>query len=67
MEQTRFEVRLAQAEHPSGCIVGDKRYKFDGKGMDDVEFMMSANPGQPRLRLAGKWHPAAKRRASCCR
>ena len=52
MEQTRFEVRLAQAEHPSGCIVGDKRYKFDGKGIDDVEFMMSANPGQPLLPLA---------------
>ena len=52
MEQTRFEVHMAQAEHPSGCIVGDKRYKFDGKGMDDVEFMMSANPGQPLLPLA---------------
>ena len=45
MEQTRFEVRLAGAEHPAGCIVGDKRYKFDAKGMDDVEFMLSANPG----------------------
>lgn len=52
MEGTRFEVRLAQAEHPSGCIVGDKRFKFDGKGMDDVEFMLSANPGQPLLPLA---------------
>ncbi len=52
MERTRFEARLAQAEHPAGCIVGDKRYKFDGKGMDDVEFMMSANPGQPLLPLA---------------
>ncbi len=52
MEGTRFEARLAQAEHPSGCIVGDKRYKFDGKGMDDVEFMLSANPGQPPLPLA---------------
>ena len=52
MEGTRFEAHLAQAEHPSGCIVGDKRYKFDGKGMDDVEFMLSANPGQPPLPLA---------------
>ena len=52
MEHTRFEVALAQAEHPAGCIVGDKRYKFDAKGMDDVEFMMSANPGQPPLPLA---------------
>lgn len=47
MERTQFEVLLAQAEHPDGCIVGDKRYKFDAKGIDDVEFMMSANPGEP--------------------
>ncbi len=52
MERTRFEARLAQAEHPAGCIVGERRYKFDGKGMDDVEFVMSANPGQPPLPLA---------------
>lgn len=52
MERTRFALHLAQAEHPSGCIVGEKRYKFDGKGMDDVEFMLSANPGQPLLPLA---------------
>ena len=52
MERTRFEVMLAQAEHPAGCIVGGKRYKFDGKGMDDVEFMMSANPGEPLRPLA---------------
>ena len=47
MEHTQFEVLLAQAEHPQGCIIGKKRYKFDAKGIDDVEFMMSANPGEP--------------------
>ena len=52
MEQTRFQVLLQQAEHPSGCIVGDRRYKFDAKGMDDVEFMLSANPGEPPRPLA---------------
>ena len=52
MERTRFEVLLQQAEHPSGCIVGEKRYKFDAKGMDDVEFMLSANPGEPLRPLA---------------
>ena len=52
MERTRFEVLLQQAEHPSGCVVGDKRYKFDAKGMDDVEFMLSANPGEPLRPLA---------------
>lgn len=52
MERARFEVRLAQAEHPAGCLVGDKRYKFDAKGMDDVEFMLSVNPGSALLPLA---------------
>ena len=52
MERTQFEVRLAQAEHPAGCIVGDRRYKFDGAGIDDVEFMLSANPGEPMRPLA---------------
>ena len=52
MERSRFEALLQQAEHPDGCIVGDKRYKFDAKGMDDVEFMLSANPGEPPRPLA---------------
>ena len=52
MERTRFDVLLAQAEHPAGCIVGGRRYKFDAKGIDDVEFMMSANPGEPLRPLA---------------
>ena len=52
MERTRFDVLLAQAEHPAGCIVDGQRYKFDAKGMDDVEFMMSANPGEPLRPLA---------------
>ncbi len=52
MERTRFDVRLAQAEHPAGCIVGDARYKFDAKGLDDVEFLLSANPGEPLRPLA---------------
>jgi len=52
MERTQFEVLLAQAEHKQGCIIGKKRYKFDAKGIDDVEFMMSANPGEPMRPLA---------------
>ena len=52
MERTRFEALLAQAEHPAGCIVGDRRYKFDGAGIDDVVFMLSANPGEPLRPLA---------------
>ena len=52
MDRTQFEVMLAQAEHPAGCIVGDKQYKFDAKGIDDIEFMLSANPGEPLRPLA---------------
>ena len=52
MERARFEVRLAQASHPAGCIVGNARYKFDAKGLDDVEFLLSANPGEPLRPLA---------------
>ena len=52
MERAQFEVMLACAEHPAGCIIGDRRYKFDAKGMDDVEFMLSANPGEPPRPLA---------------
>ena len=52
MDRAEFEVLLAQAEHPAGCKVGDKRYKFDAKGIDDVEFMLSANPGEPLRPLA---------------
>ncbi|RMG82833.1 MAG: DNA repair protein RecN [Chloroflexi bacterium] len=52
MERTRFEVRLTQKEDPEGCYVGDKRLAFDGTGIDTVEFLMSANPGEPLRPLA---------------
>lgn len=48
MENTRFEVILERSEDPNGAYARDgKRYKFDTTGMERVEFMMSANPGQP--------------------
>src|SRR5262245_23596808 len=47
MENARFEVSIQQQEDPEGCFVGDKRYAFDAAGIDYVEFMMSANPGEP--------------------
>ncbi len=52
MERAQFDVLLQQAEHPAGCIIGQRRYKFDGAGIDDVEFMLSANPGEPMRPLA---------------
>ncbi len=47
MERARFEVAIEQTETPDGCFVGDKRYAFDSTGIDKVEFVMSANPGEP--------------------
>jgi DNA repair protein RecN (Recombination protein N) len=52
MERTQFEVQLEHTEDPNGCIISDKRYKFDDTGIDHVEFMMSANPGEPMRPLA---------------
>lgn len=52
MERTQFEVMLQLVEDPNGCFVGDARYAFDSSGMDKVEFMMSANPGEPMRPLA---------------
>ncbi len=52
MERTRFEVQLEQTEDPDGCFVGQKRLAFDVTGIDHVEFMMSANPGEPMRPLA---------------
>jgi DNA repair protein RecN (Recombination protein N) len=52
MESARFEVGIEQVEDPTGCYVGGKRMAFDDTGIDQVEFMMSANPGEPLRPLA---------------
>lgn len=52
MERTQFAVQLTQTPDADGCYVGSKRYKFDYTGIDHVEFMMSANPGEPMRPLA---------------
>lgn len=56
MERTKFEVQMLHEEVPDGCYVevdGEtKRYAFDETGIDRVEFMMSANPGEPLRPLA---------------
>jgi DNA repair protein RecN (Recombination protein N) len=47
-----FEVRIDHTESPEGAYVGKKRFQFDSTGIDDVEFMMTANPGEPLMPLA---------------
>ena len=52
MAQTQFDVRIAQAEDPEGLYVGERRQAFDATGVDRVEFLVSANPGEPLRPLA---------------
>lgn len=48
MENTRFDVVRDRIEDEKGAFSRDgKRYKFDSTGFEQVEFMMSANPGEP--------------------
>ncbi len=53
MERTRFEVQMTRSLDPEGCYGKDgQRYSFDATGVDRVEFLMSANPGEPLRPLA---------------
>lgn len=52
MERAVFEVGIEHREDPNGCYVGDKRLAFDETGIDYVEFLLSANPGEPVRPLA---------------
>lgn len=52
MAGTRFRVEIEQVEDPRGCYVGDRRLAFDATGIDRVQFLVSANPGEPLKPLA---------------
>ncbi|MEP7290794.1 MAG: DNA repair protein RecN [Chloroflexota bacterium] len=52
MARAQFEVAIEQREAQNGCYVGDRRLAFNETGIDHVEFMMSANPGEPLRPLA---------------
>ncbi|RME81790.1 MAG: DNA repair protein RecN [Caldilineae bacterium] len=47
MGGTRFRVEIGQEPDPQGCFVGEERLAFDSTGIDRVEFLVSANPGEP--------------------
>jgi DNA repair protein RecN (Recombination protein N) len=47
MAHTRFQVAMEQADDPEGAYVGDRRLAFDASGIDQVEFLISPNPGEP--------------------
>ncbi len=52
MERARFEVAIERKPDPEGCFIGDGRFAFDSTGVDQVEFVMSANPGEPLRPMA---------------
>jgi DNA repair protein RecN (Recombination protein N) len=52
MAGTRFKVEIRQKRDDSGCYVGDERFAFDATGIDQIQFLVSANPGEPLRPLA---------------
>ncbi|MCD6453509.1 MAG: DNA repair protein RecN [Dehalococcoidales bacterium] len=48
MPSTKFEVRVTQQPSPEGIPLPDgESYAFSSDGVDNVEFMVSTNPGEP--------------------
>lgn len=52
MERAVFEVAVTQADDPDGCYVDGRRLAFDHTGIDSVEMLLTANPGEPLRPLA---------------
>lgn len=52
MQEARFKVALDYLEDPQGAPVGDIRVAFDRKGIDQVEFLISPNVGEPLKPIA---------------
>ena len=49
MKKCRFKVSINNYEDDNGVEIEGKKYKVGPKGIDDIEFMISPNPGE-RLR-----------------
>lgn len=53
MGRTRFAVAVEQSTRADGAYLPDgRRVAFDSTGVDQVEFMISANPGEPLKPMA---------------
>jgi len=52
MEQARFAVEITWSEDADGIPVGNARYAWTRRGLDRVEFLISANPGEGLRPLA---------------
>lgn len=52
LEQAIFEVSFSRSADEKGVIVGDKRLAFTESGIDQVEFLVTTNPGESVRPLA---------------
>jgi DNA repair protein RecN (Recombination protein N) len=55
MERAQFEVSIKQVAIEDGAFVGNERLAFDVTGIDQIEFLVSANPGEsprPLIKVA---------------
>jgi len=47
MKKARFAVSIEQRETPDGVRIDGKRYGFDSTGVDQAEFLIAPNVGEP--------------------
>jgi len=47
MQGARFEVRITREPDPDGVYIEGERYAFSATGIDQIEFYMAANVGEP--------------------
>jgi DNA repair protein RecN (Recombination protein N) len=52
MARAKFAVDFQRQEDPAGAPLDGKRYAFNATGVDRIEFLVSANPGEPPKPLA---------------
>jgi DNA repair protein RecN (Recombination protein N) len=52
MEGAKFEVEMKRVSDPNGVFIGEERVAFDQNGVDQVEFLLSTNPGEPLKPMA---------------
>ena len=46
MEQAKFSVGFSWTQDPDGVYANDQRLDFESSGIDKIEFLVSANPGE---------------------
>jgi DNA repair protein RecN (Recombination protein N) len=52
MEGARFAVDFTHIASENGAYVGEERLAFDATGIDQMEFLISTNPGEPLKPMA---------------